>query len=245
MTSPPLAQETDFGRKYVNFRTGEAVPSITTCMKMIAKPEVEDWKIRMTADHANGHWEEMAQWSPADRKAAMTGAHGAYTNEKAALGTLIHGICDSWMKGIPAETPKAASPYMTQFSRFLMDRRPVFAETEVTVWSRTLRYAGTADAVAEIDGRVTLIDIKTGRGIYGEHGLQLSALKNADFIIRDDCTEEPIPEIDQLAVLHLRPRSCRLVLIRREEECFRAFRAARELFHWRFEVADDVLGEAA
>ena len=244
MTNPPLARETDSGREYVNFRTGEIAPSITTVLKMLAKPQVEDWKIRMAADHANLNWDEMSEWHPVRRKEAMTGAHQAYSDEKAALGTLVHEVCEKCVKGIPVNVPKIASPYMAQFARFLMEKQPVFTEAEVTVWSRGLEYAGTADAIAEIGGETWLIDIKTGKGIYPEHGLQLAALKYADFIIRPDCSEEPIPQIDHLAVLHLRPRSWKLVKIREEEECFRAFRATRDLYWWVHEVAEDVL-EAA
>ena len=245
MTNPPLARETDKGRFYCDTRTGEMVPSVTNILKVIHKEEIESWKIRMAADHANLNWDEMETWHPSQRKEAMTGAHQAYSDEKAALGTLVHAVCEKFIKGIPAEIPREASSYMTQFTRFMMEKRPVWVESEVTVWSRSLEYAGTADFIAQIDGLTWLVDIKTGKGVYPEFGLQLAALKNADFIIREDCSEEPIPHIDNVAVLHLRPRSHRFIPILEEEENFRAFRAARDIFRWLYEVADDALGVAA
>lgn len=245
MPNPPLSRETDSGREYVNFLTGEAVPSITTVMKAMANPDIEAWKLRMAANHANLHWDEMSAWDPLQRKEAMTGAHEAYSGEKAALGTLVHEICESLIKGNPVAIPKEASSYVTQFGKFMMEKKPRFAESEFTVWNRGLEYAGTGDFLAEIGGKTVLVDIKTGKGVYSDYGLQLTALKNAEFLIREDCSEEPLPEVHQLALLHLRPRSWKLIPVRREKECFLAFTAARQLFSWTHEVADDVLGEAA
>lgn len=245
MTAPPLAEETPFGRRYRNFRTGEIAPSVTSILKMMAKPEVEGWKIRMAADHANLNWDEMSDWHPSLRKEAMTGAHQAYTDERSALGTQVHEVCESLIKGIPVEIPKEIAGYIGQFSKFVMAKRPRWIESEVTVWSKVDGYAGTADAIAEIDGETWLIDFKTGKGVYPEYGMQLAALKYADWIIRPDCEMELLCEIDWLGVLHLRPRSHKLVRIEHGDLCFRAFKGALELFRWKDEVADHVLGEAA
>lgn len=245
MTNPPLSRETDSGREYVNFLTGEVVPSVTTVMKMMAKPEIEDWKLRMAADCANLNWDEMTDWHPARRKEAMTGAHEAYSSEKAALGTLVHSICESLIKGVPVGIPKEASSYVAQFGRFIMEKKPGFTESEFTVWNRRLEYAGTGDFLAVIGGKNVLVDIKTGKGTYPEYGLQLAALRHAEFLIRPDCREEPMPRVDQLALLHLRPRGWKLIPVREEAACFAAFTAARTLFSWVHETAAGVLGQAA
>lgn len=245
MTSPPLARETDSGREYVNFKTGEVAPSITTVMKSMANPNVEAWKLRQAADYANLYWDEMGDWHPAQRKEAMIGAHEAYSGEKSALGTLVHEICEALIKGNPVAIPKEASSYVAQFGRFIMEKKPRFILSEFTVWSRTLEYAGTADFLAEIGGKMVLCDIKTGKGTYPDYGLQLAALKYADFLVTPACEEKDMPKVDELALLHLRPRGWKLIPIRRELACFKAFCAARDLFWWKREVADHVLGEAA
>lgn len=245
MTAPPLAEETEAGRRYRNHRTGEIVVSVTTALKSVAKPEVEGWKIGMAANHANENWEEMSDWHPAERKLAMTAAHQEYTDERSRVGTLVHETVEALIKGTPVEIPKEIAGYIGQFSKFVMNKRPVWIESEVTVWSRRYGYAGTADAIAEIDGRTWLIDFKTGKGVYPEYGMQLAALLHAGSIIRPDCTEEEMMDIGCLGILHLRPRSHRLIPVKRDEECFRAFKAALELHRWKDEVADHVLGEAA
>lgn len=245
MTSPPLAEETEAGRRYRNFKTGEVAVSVTTALKSVAKPEVEGWKIGMAANHVNENWDEMADWHPAQRKLVMCAAHEEYTAERARIGTLVHECCEAFIKGTPMNIPKEASPYMRQFGKFVMDKRPVFTHSEVTVWSKVDNYAGTLDAIAEIDGETWLMDFKTSKGVYPEYGMQLAALKYADWIIHPDCTDELLPEIDRLGVLHLRPRGWKLIPIEHAGECFKAFKGALELHRWKDEVADHVLGEAA
>jgi hypothetical protein len=154
-------------------------------------------------------------------------------------------MMEAWVKGNPVpELPKKARPFASQLTSFFMEKRPEFIESEFTVWSRTHGYAGTGDFIAVIDGKTVLGDMKTGKGLYAETGLQLAALANADFIIRPDGSEEEIPRIDYLAALHLRPRSWKLVRISHEAENFAAFLAARDIWGWQRDTAPLVL-EAA
>jgi len=49
------------------------------------------------------------------------------------------------------------------------------------VCSERYEYGGTADAFAEIDGEVWLLDYKTGAGVYPDTALQLGGLARAQF----------------------------------------------------------------
>lgn len=241
MTAPKLAvQQPDGSRRYVHPLTGETVPAISTVNGMIAKPALIDWAARMAAQHAITHWDRLSGLPSIDRMAEMKTAHTVFATKKADIGDAVHDLIDDWAKGIPAETTKQTDSYVTNFINFMVARKPRFIENEVTVWSRRYGYAGTADWLAEIDGKLILGDNKTGRRVYDEVGLQLSALAGADFIIRDDGSEEPMPEIDGLAALHIRPRSWKLIPVYERGECFAAFLAARRLWHWQNEVAPNI-----
>ena len=50
---------------------------------------------------------------------------------------------------------------------------------ECQVVSEIHRYGGTLDLVATIDGVPSLLDFKTGRGVYPEHRIQLAAYGQA------------------------------------------------------------------
>ena len=243
MTVPPLAVGTDYGRAYISPVTGESVPSVTTILDVINKPAILNWSVKMAAQFCVDNWVELGAMSATEKLIAIREAPEKYTMEKASLGTKVHEIADSWAKGVPSENPEKTGPYITQFLNFLMDRRPKFLHTETTFWSRAHSYAGTADAVAEINNEIYLIDFKTGRGTYADHGLQLSALRNADFIIEPDGTELPMPRIDHSAVLHLRPRGYKLIPVYEDEACFTAFLAARQILKWQMDTAEHVLGD--
>jgi len=84
----------------------------------------------------------------------------------------------------------------------------------------------------------------TGRGVYPEYGLQVSALSHCEFIVDADGNEWEMPEVTRHALLHLRPRSWRLVPVYEAEDCFSTFLAARRIWEWNTEIAPHVLGES-
>ena len=222
------------------------MPSVTTVIDVaVAKPQLVDWAGKMAALHAVGNWEELGKLPVMRRVEQIRWAHRREAQAAADIGDAVHETIEAWSKGAKAETTKRTDPYLNQFVNFMMERRPDFIENEVTVWSRTHGYAGTADWIAGINAAVFLGDNKTGKRVYDEVGMQLAALANADFIIREDGTEEPMPEIDFLAALHVRPRSWKLVMVNRRDENFAAFLAAKRIYDWLQDTAPGVLGRAA
>ena len=195
----------------------------------------------MAAEYAIGEWDSLTELSPYGRKEAIRFAHERERDKSATLGTAVHAAIDSWCKGEPCQPAKEVDPFMTSFTKFLMEKRPRFIASEVTVWSRKHNYAGTADAICEIDNKMYLADYKTGKNLHDEVGLQLSALAFADFIITPEGKEIELPVIDALAAIHIRPRSWKFVPVQHAEQNFRAFLACRQLHYWSTEIAGEVL----
>lgn len=242
MSAPPLARATDYGREYVNSATGEAFVSITTALKAVAKPDLNNWIAKVTSEYCDQNWDDLSGMHPDLRREKIREAHLAISGPKADLGSAVHSVLDNWAKGIPSESSKQTDSYVNQFTRFLMDYRPRFIETEVTVGSRA-GYAGTADAIAEINGKVWILDWKSG-GVYEEYGMQLAALRNADYIINPDGSERAMPKIDFSGLVRIRPRSYKFIPVYEDEACFSAFLGALEVFRWFTETKEHVLGEA-
>jgi hypothetical protein len=245
VTQPALAiTRPDGYRVYRHPRTGEEVPSITTVLKhAIAKPALISWAAKMAAQYAAENWDELESLPPDVKVERIRYAHAQARDAAADTGDAVHEVIDAWSKGAPCDPPdKTTAPFMRQFTDFLFECNPQFLENEVTLWSRKHSYAGTADWIAEIDGQICLGDNKTGRRIYEESAIQVSALAGTDFIIREDGSEEEIPALEKLVVLHVRPRSWKLIPIGYQQENFTAFLAARTLLSWSQEVAPDVLG---
>lgn len=166
--------------------------------------------------------------------------------------------------------PEHLSGYETSFRGWLADWSPVFLATEATVFNRPQAYAGTLDAIVRIRaGRlveaiarrgqkvpawlvripvgalVTIIaDYKSGRFVYPEVSVQLSAYARAEFIGgADGETELPLPRIDAGAVLHVTPKGYRFRLVRIDDVPFNTFLFAREVYRFRYEHAATVLLE--
>jgi hypothetical protein len=241
--SPPLAKtQPDGSRRYVHPVTGEVVPSVTTCLRVISKPNITQWAARKAAQFAVLHMDELEGLSSQEKVDRIAGEHENISGAARDLGTAIHETIDSWQKGAAAEDPEGAGPYLNRFIDWVLDVQPSFIENECTLWSRTHEYAGTADAIAEINHKTYLLDFKTGKGVYAEAALQVSALAGADFIITPEGEEKEIPALDFLAAVHIRPRSCKLIPVSGQEENMKAFLAARQILRWQEEVAPHVLG---
>lgn len=243
MTSPPLSRQMpDGSRRYVNPRSGEIVPSVTTCLDILAKPALIPWAAKMAATYASDNWEVLGDLEPVERIRDIKDAHQRISDAAANKGDIVHEVVDSWMSGRPyPDYPKTIASYIDQFISFLTEFRPIFLANEATVWNREYSYAGTCDFIAEIDGATVLGDVKSGKRVYPEVSLQLAALAGCEFIIDQDGNESPLPEIGKLMALHIRPRSWHLYEVTARVAAFQAFKAARALWEWREEISHESL----
>jgi hypothetical protein len=142
----------------------------------------------------------------------------------------------------------AISPYMASFWRFLQDFRPHYLLTEASVFSHH-GYAGTLDAGMELrlDGRLVtaLVDYKSGKAVYPDAALQLSAYQRADFIGLPDGTSETLPTFDAAYVLHLTPTGYELLPVYTGDEVYRLFLHVCEIGRWPLPTQEHPRGLAA
>lgn len=111
-------------------------------------------------------------------------------------GSTIHSIVEAYkhtqeyLDGIPAEF----AGYATAFYNWVKDNDIEILEHEKTIFSEEHGYAGTCDLIVKNrqSGKTFLVDVKTGKDIYPEAFLQLSAYKQA--------LEEEGIKIDHIAV---------------------------------------------
>lgn len=245
MTAPRLAVQLPDGRRvYRHPVTGEEVPSVTTIISGgIPKPKLVNWSAKMAAEHAVANWARLSGLPVAEKLSEIRYAHERYTKKAADTGDTVHALAEAWSTGQPfPDVPREVNGFVNQLVNFMMDERPEFIESEATVWSRSYGYAGTLDFIAKIGPQTLWVDIKSGKNLHDEVGLQLAALSRADFIIRENGDEVEMPPCDGLAALHIRPRSWKLVTLNHGDDCFRAFLAAKEVFEWSNYIAPTVLG---
>ena len=97
--------------------------------------------------------------------------------KSAQEGTLVHEIAEKILSKRGVSVPEEIRPAMEALEEFIANRSMlVFPEfLERRIWSERFRYAGTIDALALIDGKAGVLDIKTSLGFYPEFNLQTAA----------------------------------------------------------------------
>lgn len=187
-------------------------------------------------------------WSrePDQSKAIALRSHADGVRDDAAeLGTNLHEIADAWLEGstMPNPTAPEVDEMMDAFEEFCRTHRVERHWGEFTVVDDDRRVAGTADGDWTItclhdgpgcfhDGtrgpHRCLVDVKTSRWTWPEHGMQVAFLAQADIAMvrvqqgepgamRFEKTEDGKkrvswwierfqPSYDRTVLLHIRPR---------------------------------------
>lgn len=105
----------------------------------------------------------------------------AATQKSAEEGTLIHETVEAILLGEEPKIDPSIRPAVTAFADF-MDKKNIQTAPEYVerrIFHTDHRYAGTIDAMAMIDGKFGVLDIKTSQAIYRDYNLQTSAYVEA------------------------------------------------------------------
>lgn len=140
---------------------GKRVPGVTTITGELG------WSKRVLINWAN--------------RMGLEGMDAAkYVDDKADIGTLAHLMVTNQLQGIKTSTDdysknqiKAAKNSVKSFEAWASDKKiePILIEKPLV--SDKFNFGGTMDIYAKIDGDLTLLDLKTGKGIYDEHLIQV------------------------------------------------------------------------
>jgi hypothetical protein len=115
------------------------LPSVTTVLgEVIAKPGLVSWA------------------------AGLGAAYPRAREEAAARGAAVHQFIEHYLRtGDLLELDAEHAPWMQAAAAFLWDYDPQPLEVELLVCHPEFGYAGRLDLIANVDGRVTLLDFKT------------------------------------------------------------------------------------
>jgi hypothetical protein len=216
------------GSGYKHPRTGDVVPGVTTVLKKLDKPAVVQWAVDNTAAFAVANVDGLLNrtqeqgygflrwyWKRdplAGDLSDIRNYSNGVLNDAAELGTLLHDWVAAEHDDLPFPDVTNAPDYfwemVAEWDRYKSehDIKPLY--TEVTLWSHEHGYAGTADGIWEIDGKKTLVDLKTSRNTWDEHWMQLASLAACDVMLTEVdgvWVENDMVDFEQLALLHIRP----------------------------------------
>lgn len=195
-----IAKENKWGNKSRFYLVeGKEYPSVTTVLSVIGKPALIAWAAKvereMVMEVSTTLYETIAEtekmsklgWITAlsDRLGKMK-ASQKELDKASAIGSQAH----EWIEhNIKAQLmhdvgpcPVISAPSMIAVGAWerwknSVNFKPLLCEQPV--WSHKYKYAGTMDLMAEINGRPTLLDWKTGKAIYQESYLQNVAYRQA------------------------------------------------------------------
>lgn len=200
-------------------------------------------------------------------------AHDRIKSKAADLGTEIHAYVEAINLGKPVPVfPLQAKARMRHFADFVDQVAPRIEAAETKVYHRGDRggasarclYAGTLDMLAEIDGRMAVVDVKTGKEVYEEAALQINAYAYADFLVADPhhpgaqqitpkrgkrwyewhgpaADEIPMPDVQAGYVLHLRDDGWDLVEVPITDALYETFLSLFSVDRWEREIKKGVL----
>jgi len=199
----------------------QAVPRVTSICRAMDKPALVPWAAGEAAAYMGEVLQPGRAYSEEELATFITAAKTAHwdkTRKAADKGTAAHKWIQSHCYGLKQpmpEDPDIASSvnayleWLTQHeveyveSEFSFVRRlRVFYQREVVEGATPIvldiGYKGTLDALAWVDGVFTLVDFKTGKGVYTEAHMQTAAYqKGAENLIRSG------QKIEQRIILHV------------------------------------------
>lgn len=169
---------------------------VTTILSgTVAKDGLLPWAAGLAADTlmdlVTSHQAQYGDLDDFDTIGALNIAKGAHTARKDAgadIGKTVHSyieayIRDRMMAGPMPELPESpeAQKAIAAFMKWEEQYNPHWLKIEHPVYSRDYDYCGTYDALAKINGVLTLLDFKTGNArftkagprAYPEHFVQL------------------------------------------------------------------------
>jgi hypothetical protein len=211
------------------------VPSVTTVLKAAAQPGITQWAVDNTAAYAVANIDALLSRSetqgfgflrwyysrdprPLEKGLDLRNYHLGVLNDAAEMGTTIHEWAEADVNptGIYPDTSTQGEPFwqmVERWNEWYGSNFIVPKYTELTVWNKDEGYAGTLDFLWEINGRLTLGDIKSSRSLWPEHSRQIAALasathalaRNADGEWEEWDWQETMKDVESTGFLHVRP----------------------------------------
>jgi hypothetical protein len=251
--------------------------SVTALTGLLPLPWMEAYASKHAAECAFNEQDAYRDLESKDERIKFVkGASRRYSRAAAERGTLIHAHVEKRNLGVimdPWPLPVVAS--MRQYEHFLATVEPRIEAAECKVYHREGPggagwgghcYAGTMDLLCEIDGRMAILDVKTGKSVHEDAALQINAYAHADFLIADpnhpdavqitpargrrwyewrgDAKDEhPMPDIQAGYVLHLRDDGWALHEVPISDELYEMFLSLFSVERWERELKKGVLSK--
>lgn len=220
LDAPPLGGITRSADHRYTF-DGKTYPGVTGILSVIDKSAaLMSWAARQTAEAAvalaTGKDPIDPSWSALDELLRSVGPEGTVAaltkrsswkrDEAASLGTEVHALADDLINDRLRvdEVPHRAIKHVTNYADWWRSSGWTVRASEAMVVHPDAGYGGTIDLLCrDRDGKTVLADIKTGKAVYQEAVLQLTAYGIAKYIQPPGKPIALMPLPDRHVILHV------------------------------------------
>lgn len=151
--------------------------SVTAATGIINKPFLIPWAVGLARDHLIEMIERGTPITHDDVRKACD-LHSVKKEEAANIGSLVHAYAERYAKTRQLWSDEKNEKVLLGIGAFLEwveEHDVTFLKSESLCYSKEHNFVGTFDALAEVDGKLSLVDYKTSSGIYPEYSIQASA----------------------------------------------------------------------
>ena len=169
--------------------SGKQVFGVTNITGILNKPGLLYWGVNKAIEFLEANWKPGKVYDEVQIKNLLEEARKAHTqikNAAADIGQMIHKWVSDYVKAIsekktPPKRPinKEMKAAIDGFFKWAKKVGLKIMRSEKKVYHNKHRYAGTLDLEGLVEGKRTIIDIKTGNALYPEAFLQASAYLKA------------------------------------------------------------------
>lgn len=230
------------GIRYYTWR-GQRYPSVTTIRRLAGIPHgLHQWAlnqvINRVLDEAPSIAARLGSGEPSQVALVRQYLRTAATEERdkaAARGTAVHAAASEGL-ALTDVGPDIA-PHLRQYIDWRTVSGVEVLASEFQIWNPTVGYAGSCDLLARFpDGSIWVVDLKTSKGTYGEHALQLIAYLMGEFVGADDTVDQRTTDLlhqaSGMAVLHLTADHWEFHSVRPDAETWAAYRGLLAFGVW-------------
>lgn len=162
----------------------DVIPGVTTILDVLSKPALIYWSANQAAEYVRDHLKPGVALDEVQINELYERARKAHTQKKTdagALGSLVHNWVEDYINGKDPGVPvnEEMRGAVQRFLDWQKEHEVEFLLAEQPIYSRKNGYAGTADFICTIDGKMWLGDLKTSNGIYDTYYAQTASYLQA------------------------------------------------------------------